>query len=272
MADKLCDVGQDRILLFGDSLTQRGFKPATAGWTSHLADAYLGKADIVNRGYSGYNTDWCRQILPSVVRSLAPHPSLAPSILFATLFLGANDAALPDVNPHQHVPVDRYAANVESMIQTLRASATDRIVLITPPPLHEADWAAYRKSQGGVLDRRNSFARQYRDASIRVATALGVPYIDTWTVFLGSDLADRIAATAELSAADDAKIVALFEDGLHFSAQGNALLYKAVKQLVKREWPHLDADSLPSVMPYWANVDTANIAESLLGGRKVLDQ
>lgn len=75
------------FVCFGDSITQRGFAP---GWTGMLADAYQRKADVINRGYSGYNTRWALQLLPRVFPAGAPPPELV------TLFFGANDAALPD--------------------------------------------------------------------------------------------------------------------------------------------------------------------------------
>lgn len=75
-------------VLFGDSITQRAFSPG--GWAGLLADAYQRKVDVVNRGYSGYNTRWAVQLLPHLFPEGAPPPQLA------TVFFGANDAALPD--------------------------------------------------------------------------------------------------------------------------------------------------------------------------------
>jgi lysophospholipase L1-like esterase len=79
-----------QFVTFGDSITQRGF---SAGWTSLLADAYQRRADVINRGYSGYNSRWALQLLDHVF----PQPTAAlPPPRLATVFFGANDAALPD--------------------------------------------------------------------------------------------------------------------------------------------------------------------------------
>jgi hypothetical protein len=43
-----------QFVLFGDSITEQSFRPG--GWGSALADCYSRQADIVLRGYSGYNT------------------------------------------------------------------------------------------------------------------------------------------------------------------------------------------------------------------------
>ena len=43
----------DQIVLFGDSITQQSFDPEKCGWGAYLANAYMRKMDVVNRGYSG---------------------------------------------------------------------------------------------------------------------------------------------------------------------------------------------------------------------------
>ena len=50
-----------RIVLFGDSLTEFSFGgdfggTTRSGWGSLLAQAFVRKADVYNRGYSGYTT------------------------------------------------------------------------------------------------------------------------------------------------------------------------------------------------------------------------
>lgn len=83
-------VMRPQFVTFGDSITQRGFEP---GWGSLLANAYQRRADVVSRGYSGYNSRWALQLLDAVF----PQPSAAaPPPRLATVFFGANDAALPD--------------------------------------------------------------------------------------------------------------------------------------------------------------------------------
>jgi hypothetical protein len=52
------------FVLFGDSITQRG--GAVGGWATRLAERYTRRADVVNRGYSGYNTAWATHLLPLV--------------------------------------------------------------------------------------------------------------------------------------------------------------------------------------------------------------
>lgn len=44
------------ILLFGDSITQGGWQPY--GFAQRLAYVYARRLDVINRGLSGYNTEW----------------------------------------------------------------------------------------------------------------------------------------------------------------------------------------------------------------------
>lgn len=46
------------------------------------------------------------------------------------------------MNPKQHVPLDEYTDNLKSMIQYLKSVdiTEDKVILVTPPPLHEAAW------------------------------------------------------------------------------------------------------------------------------------
>ena len=48
------------------------------------------QVDVLNRGYSGYNTRWAQHLLPRVFPKAQQPPKLV------TIFFGANDAALPD--------------------------------------------------------------------------------------------------------------------------------------------------------------------------------
>jgi lysophospholipase L1-like esterase len=78
-----------QFVLFGDSITQKSFGPG--GWAGLLADAYQRRVDVINRGYSGYNTRWAL----SLVEPIFP-ANITGKIELATVFFGANDAALAD--------------------------------------------------------------------------------------------------------------------------------------------------------------------------------
>lgn len=55
------------IVLFGDSLTQRGWDDG--GWAAAVAHAYQRRADVYNRGLGGYNTRYtCWSMITLVFR------------------------------------------------------------------------------------------------------------------------------------------------------------------------------------------------------------
>lgn len=105
-------------MLFGDSITQQAFgMDGNVGWASLLASDYSRRADVLNRGFSGYNTKMGVDLLPSVFPINAS--SLGGSgVLFATVFFGANDAALP--GERQHVDIQDYGKNLETIISNIR--------------------------------------------------------------------------------------------------------------------------------------------------------
>lgn len=112
------------IILFGDSITQQGFSGSTTttspGWVSLLSNAYARRADVLNRGYSGYNTRHALDILPSVFGS---NDGSKPDddVLMVTVFFGANDSSLPGDREHcQHVPIDEYESNLRTIVNSIR--------------------------------------------------------------------------------------------------------------------------------------------------------
>ncbi len=61
----------------------------TPGMTGRAFDGL--QVDVINRGYSGYNTRWVKHIVPQV---FPVSQKIPPELV--TIFFGANDAALPD--------------------------------------------------------------------------------------------------------------------------------------------------------------------------------
>ncbi|XP_059973092.1 isoamyl acetate-hydrolyzing esterase 1 homolog isoform X2 [Mesoplodon densirostris] len=144
-----------RVLLFGDSITQFSFQQG--GWGASLADRLVRKCDVLNRGFSGYNTRWAKIILPRLIRK----GNSLDSPVAVTIFFGANDSALKGENPKQHVPLEEYAANLTAMVRYLQSVDVpeSRLIFITPPPLCEAAWGQECLGQGlfFLFVRRTTF-------------------------------------------------------------------------------------------------------------------
>ncbi|XP_034515824.1 isoamyl acetate-hydrolyzing esterase 1 homolog isoform X3 [Ailuropoda melanoleuca] len=261
-----------RVLLFGDSITQFSFQQG--GWGASLADKLVRKCDVLNRGFSGYNTRWAKIILPRLIsKGNSPDSPVA-----VTIFFGANDSALkaqarghradkapgPEPqsaawragpaapcprfyeNPKQHVPLAEYAENLSSMVRYLRSAGVpgSRLVLIAPPPLCEDAWEQECRLQGSKLNRLNSVVGEYAGACVQVARDCGIDVLDLWT----------------LMQEDTQDFSAYLSDGLHLSPKGNEFLFSHLWPLIEKK-----VSSLPLLLPYWRDVAEAKPELSLLG-------
>lgn len=106
---------REEICCFGDSITQHGH--CAFGWVGALQEAYRRRADVLNRGYSGYSSRFGLSMLPYLFGPQRRY-------LFTTVFFGANDAADPSSKPAQHVPLPEYASNMEAIVEAARKVRT----------------------------------------------------------------------------------------------------------------------------------------------------
>jgi lysophospholipase L1-like esterase len=126
------------IVLFGDSLTQYGFKQGA--WGLLLVDYVTPSFDVICRGFSGYTTRSAVPLLPIVFNALPP-----PSIV--TVFWGANDSSKGryyfaftrfDVF-RQHIPLLEFEANLNKLVEFFNNSdnftSKPTLIFITPPPV-----------------------------------------------------------------------------------------------------------------------------------------
>eukprot|EP00527_Entomoneis_sp_CCMP2396_P008894 CAMPEP_0198145478 /NCGR_PEP_ID=MMETSP1443-20131203/23782_1 /TAXON_ID=186043 /ORGANISM="Entomoneis sp., Strain CCMP2396" /LENGTH=287 /DNA_ID=CAMNT_0043809143 /DNA_START=51 /DNA_END=914 /DNA_ORIENTATION=- len=211
-----------KILLQGDSLTQLCWE----GWGAHLANVYQRRADVVARGYGGYNT---RMYL-----RLPFDPTLTNGdVALAVLFLGANDSGLPELAAHHHVPIPEYKANLKILIERLRdqyklRQNNNHILLISPTPVHHEQRFKYQKVRygdkaTGVLERTLENTQNYVIACQEVAKEEDLPFLNLYQTML-----------------DDGDDWGRFlNDGLHFSAAGHEFVGKAVVKAINEAFPEL---------------------------------
>ncbi|KAG1710627.1 hypothetical protein DVH05_013351 [Phytophthora capsici] len=190
------------LYLLGDSITEQGVNPAKAGWVTLLQYRYQRSTDILPRGFSGYNTKrFIEFALPIVKNELST--CISPSLI--TLWLGANDAALPNgASARQHVQVETFADNLEMIIHTLRVIAPDAKILVITPP-HVDDASRRIRSKTRTLDRSNAMAGEYARVCVETAERLGVAVLDVHTLFNSMSARQRTMC---------------LEDGLHLSTWG----------------------------------------------------
>lgn len=206
-----------------------------------------------------------------------------------TLFLGANDAALPSYA--QHVPLPLYTANLERIVQyVLFQQHRTKIVMITPAPVDE--WQLEKP-----LSRTAINTRRYAQAAKEVAEKLNLPCVDLWATFAGQcgyrdasnrDSLDRApienrageatevadgspsgsclpAATdktdhapealpGSLSAPRNEVLASLLNDGLHFTPQGYDLLYNELVTVIRTQVPECLPENMPSIFESWRDI------------------
>lgn len=226
-----------QIVLFGDSITEQSFR--SGGWGAALADTYSRKADVMVRGYGGYNTRWALFLL----HHLFPLSSTTPPAA-ATIFFGANDAALLGRNSdRQHVPVEEYKENLRKIVSHLKeCSPTMLIVLITPPPISEEGRREFAQSVYGektmeLPERTNEVTGVYAKKCLELAKELGLPSIDLWSKM------QEIEGWQKK----------LLSDGLHLTAEGNAVVHQEVVRVFNEAW--FSAPEMPHDFPHHSVID-----------------
>ncbi|KAK4377488.1 hypothetical protein RND71_003784 [Anisodus tanguticus] len=219
-------VGPSRpqIVLFGSSIVQ--FSYNHEGWGAILTDLYACKADIVLRGYGGWNSRIALQVLDQIFpKDAAVQPSLV------IVYFGGNDSVRPDPNDlsSSHVPLPEYIQNMKKIVLHLKSlSEKTRIVILSTPAVNEEQIIkVYGNSR-----RSNESSQKYSEACIQMCQELGIKVIDLWTALQNRD--DWLTAH--------------FTDGVHLSAEGSKVVVKEILKVVKEaEWePNLHWRSLPT--------------------------
>lgn len=183
-------------LLLGDSITQeaycaeQGSAKATkaAGWVALLEEHCSRRVDILNRGYSGYNT---RQAL-AVLQHILQDPVIQKQLLFVVMMFGANDAASARYIPKQHVPVHEFKENLTEIVREVWKQGCRHIVLLSPTPVDRADLWPDRCNQTVLR-----YARAVEEVANRIEHRDYVHYVElyesmmsrrNWTTFLSDGL------------------------------------------------------------------------------------
>ncbi|ETI52984.1 hypothetical protein F441_03986 [Phytophthora nicotianae CJ01A1] len=227
------------MLLVGDSLTEKGTIPKNNGWVTLLQHDYRRSVTVVPRGLSGYNTKWYLKYgVPSIQGEISSGAYM-PTLI--TIWLGANDAALPNGTAMaQHVPVESYKENLVLLVLHFQTMAPDAgILLITPPYVDDkTQQRNARKYKGDMKDmvaHSNTMAGIYARACVETANKLGLPVLDLHTYF--NNMTDW-----------DRKNV--LEDGLHLNMRGNNFMYEQLLQKIDVAFPNishkLDRWQIPS--------------------------
>lgn len=216
-----------QIVLFGSSIVQLSY--SDEGWGSILTNLYSRKADIILRGYCGWNSRRAVQVLDTIFpKNAVEQPSLV------IVYFGGNDS----IHPHPsglgpHVPLEEYRENMKKIIIHLKSlSKKTRIILLSSPPVNEAQIHETFSNILGPLKRTNESCRLYSEACLELCHEMNVKAIDLWSA---------------LQQRDDWSDVC-FTDGIHLSHEGSKIVVKEIlKVLEDADWnPNLHWKSMPN--------------------------
>lgn len=148
-----------------------------------------------------YSKQICKQVL---AKQHEQHH--VPKVKLLTIWFGANDAAPAPFQ--QHVPIDRYKANLSHLVRMVKSptsayySPETRIILITPPPVNTKQWN--RPDNPRIFETTKSYAEAVKE----VGEKENVSVADIWTSIFDS------AGRSEEGCAK------YLYDGLHVNSDG----------------------------------------------------
>jgi lysophospholipase L1-like esterase len=123
-----------------------------------------------------------------------------------------------------------------------------------------------------VDDQFNKDGLAYSNAAQEVAKSLGLPFIDLWHAFLefrGPGEGDAVPARLEQT---NENLDYLLSDGVHFSGKGYRIWYDLLLDAIRRGFPELRTENLPTILPHIFDLDNADLPATLWKDVKVAKQ
>lgn len=219
-----------KLLLIGDSNIQYGFN-TDGQWASLLASFLQRKCDVINRGFSGYNTKHLKIMLPGILEEFEPGNTCGIIIL-----LGSNDSAVD--TSMQHVPIKEYRSNLESITDYITGKwgfSKEKIILLSPPRIDDSKWLKFCQEMGYDKSHTDELATKYARECTDLATEKQIACLD-----LNKLMSDKPGGFADL-----------LVDGLHFSKEGSECVFENLKPIVEQ----LISNDLSFNYPYWKDIN-----------------
>jgi len=221
------------VVCFGDSITH-------AGYPAEL-EKILG-VRVVDAGVNGNSS---REGLARLERDV-----LARKPQIVALFFGTNDGRVDA--PKKHVPLAEFEKNISTIVERCLQSGA-KVVLGTMPPIDPVPYfTRHVKKDFEAVGGLENQVREYRAATLRVASAKNVPVVDLNQLLL-KDATWR------------------GPDGVHPTKDGN----RVIAELFAKQIKPLIGDSAGSTSQRHVGVGAKPVpgAEIILDGtRKMLDE
>jgi lysophospholipase L1-like esterase len=199
----------DRILFFGDSITEGG-----GGETGYIT--LLKKAldqqnkdldiTVINAGKSGHKVPDLQKRMESDVIAKKP------TIVF--IYIGINDVWHGQNDPAKGTSKEKFEAGLKEIISKIEQSGA-RVILCTPTVIGE------KKAGGNKLDAKLD---EYSDVSRSVAKEMKVPLCDLRKAFVEYLMVNN---------KDDKATGVLTGDSVHLNPEGNKLVAQTMLKMLR---------------------------------------
>lgn len=242
----------DKILLFGDSLTELSSDVLSLSFalTPALQHHYFRKLSVVPRGYGGYSSEHLRHVLAPTIRA---ETAAGEKIKLLVLEVGTNDAAEDEM---QFVEVERYRENLQFMIETARSEGVENVAVVGLGPVDEDQLET-------PADKSTTRNLQYADAAKDVSKKCAVPFVDLWHAFLLSTGWQEGQPIPGQRGSKGTQLQSLLTDGVHFSGKGYRIWYDALLKTIRDSFPSLRTEALPAILPHIFDVDRSILPDTL---------
>jgi len=231
------------VIALGDSITQQGSDPESNGWLTQLQYKYNRKLDILNRGYSGYNS---RLVLKHALQDIPPSSNIKAKLV--TIFLGANDAVYDQ--HQQYVSLDEYKSNLQQLVTYFLNRDYDSLILVITPPPIEVDALTKRNLiRHKPLDRSNERTGLYAQAALQIASNNYDHYNNR---VIGVDLFSALGGGGGGGGTTTGDTGKYLSDGLHLNKEGNNELYKLIQTTLDKT--RVASDQLNFRTPAWIDL------------------
>ncbi|KAG9237010.1 SGNH hydrolase-type esterase domain-containing protein [Amylocarpus encephaloides] len=255
-----------QFLLIGDSHIQRASRLRDGfSFGAVLAEHVERRLDVVNRGFSGYNSSHMLCILDQIIPSTS-----AAKVDYVLLLLGSNDSCLPSSPTNQYVPLEEYRANLKTIITHSSIKVHDPLILIvTPPPINEVHLEVQDRENGhGDLTRlqENSFryaeavrglAKEFHHEKLRLVDLWGAIIKEARKVTSG----DEAAMPGSKATGDNTSLRMILEDGLHLTGIGYEIFLNEVLSAMGGTWIDHDPNNHKTSwgFPRWEDAPRTSI-------------
>jgi lysophospholipase L1-like esterase len=176
-----------------------------------------------------------------------------------TIFLGANDARLPNTPGFsQTVDLEQYKKNLTDIINHPKLQAhKPQLILLTPPPVEERKTLAHDKTNGINVQRRTaSNTAKYAEAVRELGQKFSLPVLDIWAAFMkeaGWKEGDALAGSTDIE--QNQTLARMLHDGLHLEPEGYEIIYRELMKLITEKLPEYAPDNLSYVLPSWDDAE-----------------